>query len=156
MTKVPLPPVIRSTRSCVARVRRHRQGFTLAETIVAVLIVALVMAGLYQSVIASMKLLETTRNHYVASSITDARLERARTTRYADLALLAENNTLVDQYGLPTSTGTFRRTTAIATNGQPAGCTLVTVTTEVQNRQTGSYDMSSSMNTIMSDYDLPP
>jgi type II secretory pathway pseudopilin PulG len=110
----------------------RRSGFTLVETVIACAIVIMVLAGSYLILDASMNLLRTVRDAYAASTITNARLERARLIPVTDLAQLAESETLVDDYGLPTTGGRFRRTTVVSTNQPSFGCTQVVVTTDVK------------------------
>ena len=84
-----------------------------------------------------MRLLKSVSDGYAATTITNARLERARMilsnlTSVNGLTLLSETNTIVDAYGLPSTTGFFRRSTSVATNTPSANCAQLTVTTDVQ------------------------
>jgi len=90
------------------------------------------MGGCFLVLEASMNLLRATRDGYAATTITNARLERARMLTYTALTGLVETNTLVDDYGLPSSLGRFRRATSIAVNQPVTNCTQITVTTDVQ------------------------
>ena len=141
----------------LARTSR-RSGFTVIETVVACTIVLIAMAGCFLVLDASMNLLRSTRDGYAATTITNARLERARMVAFSDLPGLAENNTIVDEYGLPSTTGRFRRNTTISTNQPAAGCTQVVVTTDVQ--QPGKADGVSynarPMTGVFTSYDAAP
>ena len=101
------------------RSKSGQRGFTVIETVVASAIVLTAMAGCFLVMEASMNLLRSTRDGYAATTITNARLERARTIAYTSLPGLGESNTIVDDYGLPSTTGRFRRNTLISTTSIP-------------------------------------
>lgn len=95
---------------------RIKTGFTLIETVIAVMILALVMGGAYQSVCATARLSQKARLHYIAMHIANNRLERARNYAFYNLPLMADSNYVVNVQGAPDDKGEFRRTTIVTTN----------------------------------------
>jgi Tfp pilus assembly protein PilV len=134
-----------------------RRGFSLVETVIACTIILLVLAGSYMILDSSMGLVRTARDGYTATTISNARLERARMVPFADIPSLVETNTIVDDYGLPSTDGRFRRTTTISTNQPMAGCSQVTVTTDVRKagKPTQFYN-TRVMRGVFTPYDMPP
>lgn len=145
--------------SRMATLRRSvcRRGFSLVETVIACAIILMVLAGSYTILDSSMGLVRTARDGYTATTISNARLERARMIPFTDLPSLVETNTVVDDYGLPSTDGRFRRTTTISTNQPMAGCSQVTVTTDVRKagKPTQFYN-SRVMRGVFTPYDMPP
>lgn len=113
-----------------------KKGFTLVEAVISTALLVMVIGGSYKVVGSSQSLIYSARNHYVAINIARARLERVRNFAYDQLFSLGENNIVVNDSGVPSSDGYFRRTTVISTNGQPAGLTRIDVTTEIRNTKT--------------------
>lgn len=146
-------------RAGPCRVRKaRRRGFSVIETMVACTIILMVLAGSYYILSASMRLVRTARDGYAATTISNARLERGKTIPYGDLTGLAEAATVVDDYGLPTTTGRFRRWTTVSVNMPISGCTRVIVTTEVRKpgAVAGIYYNQRTMTGVFTPYDMPP
>lgn len=122
----------------------------------AAVILLISVTGAYRVVIASLNLLQVTRDHYVAGSISAARLERARNVPYVDLVLLAENGVVVDEFGLPSATGRFRRSTTVSLNAPSSGCTSLLVVTEIRDPRTKVFDSSENVTGVYTEYDSPP
>ncbi|MEI7901974.1 MAG: prepilin-type N-terminal cleavage/methylation domain-containing protein [bacterium] len=113
------------------RANRER-GMTLLEALVAMGVFALVMMATFPLVDQTMSRFQMSRDHYVAATICQARIERARGVPYADLPLLAESGAQVDDYGnLSVPGGRFRRTTTVVTNTPVAGMTMLTMETQI-------------------------
>ena len=74
---------------------------------------------------------QAARDHYVATTICQGRIERARAIPYADLHLMAEDRQLVDDHGNAAPNGRFRRTTVVQTDTPSAGLTMMQVRTEI-------------------------
>lgn len=116
----------------------YKHGFTLVEAVISMAILVLVIAGSYKLVSGSQALIYAARNHYVAINISRARLERVRNFGYDQLISLAESKIEVDDSGVPSSGGYFRRTTLVTTNFMP-GLTKVEVQTEIRNTKSLSF-----------------
>lgn len=109
-----------------------RQGFTLVEAVVASALLVLVIGGSYSLITRSQALIYSARNHYVAINIARARLERARNFAFDQLPTLTETNVVVNDSGIPSASGYFRRTTQVITNYQP-GLTYIQVRTDIRH-----------------------
>jgi hypothetical protein len=138
--------------------RHQRRGFSVIETVIACTLIMIVMAGSYLILDTSMNLVRTARDGYTTATISNARLERARMAAYSDLPTMAESNTVIDEYGLPTTLGRLRRTTTVSTNQPLAGCTTVVVTTEAHKPGAASsvYYNARSMTGVFTPLDTPP
>jgi hypothetical protein len=74
------------------------------------------------------------RDHYVATSICQSRIERARMIPFSDLLLLSEplnQPTYLNDFSAIEPGGRFRRTTLVSTNTPSAGLTTMTVSTYI-------------------------
>jgi type II secretory pathway pseudopilin PulG len=102
------------------------------ELLVAIGIMAVVFVGAFPLVDQMISRFQMARDHYVAASISQARIERARSIPYVDLPLYVETESQVDDYGAASSpNGRFQRTTSVITNSPIAGMTQMTVTTKI-------------------------
>jgi len=109
-----------------------KKGLTILEMMIATALFAIVMASVFPLVDQMMGRIQMARDHYVAATIAQARIERARGAPYADLSLMAENGALVDDFGNPSaSDGRFRRTTVVTPNFPVEGMTRMTVQTQI-------------------------
>ena len=88
-------------------------GFTLTEVMVATLILGLVMGGFFQVTSMSRRMRAQAQHHYVAVIVANNRIERAKHMRLADVALLQETDTVVNELGAPDPDGQYLRTTVI-------------------------------------------
>ena len=108
---------------------------TIVEVMVASTILALVMASTFPLVDHLLARIHMSRDHYVAASICQARIERARSISkdsYATLASLNEEGSLVDDFGnLAVPNGRFKRTTEIQVDTPTEGITQITVTVKI-------------------------
>jgi type II secretory pathway component PulJ len=152
-TNCPSAPLL--SRTCA---RRRRAGFSVIETVIACTIILIVLGGCYLILDSSMNLLRSARNSYTTTSITNARMERARMILFEDIPAMAESNTLVDEYGLPTSDGLFRRTTQVLTNQPLARCTTLIVKTEAHKPGAAPtvYGNACTMSGVFTKVDTPP
>ena len=108
------------------------RGITLLEMLIALSVFAVVMAATLPLANQFMARFQMARDHYVAASICQARIEHARRAPYGDLWLLAEKDALVDDYGNPANPGgRFRRTTRVVADSPVAGMTQMTVSAQI-------------------------
>lgn len=111
---------------------RRRDGFSMLELMVATSIMLVVFVSAFPLVDQMMGRFQMARDHYVAATICQARIERARAVPYSNIPLYAETKALVDDFGnLSSPNGRFRRTTSVATNAPSSGLTQMTVQTEI-------------------------
>jgi len=102
---------------------------TFASAIFMVVIVSFIplidgMAGRFQMA----------RDHYVATSTCQSRIERARMTPFSDLNLFIESNnnpSYLDDLGQIDPDGRFKRITTVSTNSPATGLTTMTVATHI-------------------------
>ena len=133
----------------------RRDGFTIIETVLSVVVLLMVMAGAYKIITMTASLNRVVRNHYVAANLAKNRLERARNFPYADLSMLAEDKVVVNDNGVPNTTGRFRRTTTVNTNHAP-GVTAITVTVDIKNLRSGTFRTESeNISSLFTEYLSP-
>jgi len=118
--------------------RNDKQGFSLVEALISIVLLAIVMAGAYSLIIQSGSAIRSARNHYIAVNVGRARLERARNFSYNELYMLSESDIVVDDSGNPTTLGSYRRSTTVSTNYQP-NLTMLSVQTEIRDRKTNTF-----------------
>jgi prepilin-type N-terminal cleavage/methylation domain-containing protein len=149
----------RATMNRADRKGLCRAAFTMIEVMVSAFLIALIMCGAYVLITRAATLSRVARNHYVAVSLARNRLERARTMDYNSLALLAENNVIVDDNGTPCPGATFSRTTTINTNwsaNPTQKVTYVNVVVKIRNMRTGQFvGEQETSESLYTDYTLP-
>jgi type II secretory pathway pseudopilin PulG len=105
---------------------------TLLELLVAMGLLAVIMTAALPLADQAMSRYQMARDHYVAATLCQARIERARGVPYTDLTLLAETRSLVDDFGnLADPDGRFRRTTTVSPDTPTAGLAQMTVRTDI-------------------------
>jgi prepilin-type N-terminal cleavage/methylation domain-containing protein len=137
-----------------------RAAFTMIEVMVSAFLIALIMCGAYLLITRAATLSRVARNHYVAISLSRNRLEHARTMDYNSLALLAENNVIVDDNGTPCPGATFSRTTTVNTNysADPAvKLTQISVVVKIRNIRTGQFtgEQEAESKSLYTDFSMP-
>ena len=80
---------------------RKQQGFTLAETVVAMALLAIIMMAVLPLVDQIICRFQMARDHYVAATLCQGRIERARSEPYDQLEAWEEVDVLVDAFGNP-------------------------------------------------------
>lgn len=115
-----------------------KNGFTLVEVVIALLLVVVVLAGAYLLIVHAARLTRMARDHYIAINIAKNRLERARNFQYSDLYLLQESNMIVDENGAPGENGRFNRSTEVITNYAP-NLTQINVTVRIRSRRNNQF-----------------
>ncbi len=105
---------------------------TVIEVVIASMVLAVVMAAAFPLVDQLLARIHMSRDHYVAATICQARIERAKAVPYCDLPLMAESDALVDDFGNPAVPGgRFRRTTQVVPDAPVAGMTQMTVSADI-------------------------
>ena len=107
----------------------------------AVALLALTLVGAYLMITQNSRLLLSARDHYVATTLCLARIERARNVEYTLLPLLAEGapGIRVNQDGAPDANGNFRRQTLVTTDSPDTGATTIDVVVSIINRRSGTF-----------------
>lgn len=114
-------------------------GITIVEILVAVVLLAIFMAGASKTLISHRALADITREHYTAVNIAKNRIELARTFDYTILPEFNENNQLVDLAGEPSSDtyARYRRSTVVVLTNNVAE---LTVTVEIRDHKTLDFE----------------
>jgi prepilin-type N-terminal cleavage/methylation domain-containing protein len=136
----------------VDRMKLGRNGFTLMEVVIALVILVAVMAGTYQAISFSARSRAVTRARYIAVVLANNRIERAKNFKYADLSLLAESDVVVDGSGSSDPDGQFRRTTVINPNFAN-NVTEIIATVQIR-KQDGTFadDRAETVRTLLTRY----
>jgi type II secretory pathway pseudopilin PulG len=121
--------------------KKHAFGFTIVEAVVAIGVTGMVFAGAYPLLTSTTRKLYQARDHYAATTICMAQIERARDIPYEQLgsSLGKDAKVRVNELGANDSLGRFRRTTLVQVDYPDPGLTSVTVTTDIMNRRTGEF-----------------
>ncbi len=120
---------------------KRKFGFSLTECVIAIFLTALVLAAAYPLLTSTTRKLHQARDHYAATTICLAQIERARDIPYDQLgsALGKDNAVRINESGSNDPDGRFRRTTAVQVNTPDEGVTLVVVTVDIMDRKSGSF-----------------
>lgn len=135
-----------------------RAGFTLTESVVAITLCAMVLAAAYPLLTSTTRKLYQARDHYAATTICLAQIERARDIPYEQLgnALGRDNKVRVNEMGATDPNGRFRRTTTVAVDSPDPGVTAVTVITDIMDRRSGVFaEEHESMSYLFTEYLKP-
>ena len=90
-----------------------RDGVTVVEVVVAVVILSMCIGGLCRLVLKARETSDQARSHYQAANIAKNRLERIKTFDFDQIEEFEEDEVLVDTSGSPVANSNFRRTTTV-------------------------------------------
>ena len=113
------------------RKRSPQAGFGLIETMFSMALLITIMTAAFLFLDQVMARFQMARDHYVATTICQGRVERARAIPYSDLSLMIEDKQLVDDFGSSLPAGRFRRTTQIELDTPSPGLTTMLVRTDI-------------------------
>jgi len=112
--------------------QNRQTGMTVLELAIALALMALVLTAAFPMIDGMMSRFQMARDHYVAATLCQGRIERARGVPYSDINLLVEHDMLVDDFGNPSSPGgRFRRTTTVVADSPAEGLAAMTVRTDI-------------------------
>ena len=107
-------------------------GMTVVELMVSMALLVMILAAAFPMVDQMMSRFQMARDHYVAASLCQGRIERARGVPYSNLDLFRETDAQVDDFGnAATPAGRFRRTTVVTVNTPATNMTLMKVRTDI-------------------------
>jgi type II secretory pathway pseudopilin PulG len=116
------------------KLSKNRKGMTMLEMMVAGAIFMMVIMSVFPLIDGMAGRFQMARDHYIATSICQSRIERARMTPYSDLTLFDEpltRPTYLNDLGDIQTSGRFRRSTLVSTNTPSAGLTTMKVTVHI-------------------------
>ena len=112
--------------------RGKRRGMTVLELMVAMALLIMIMAAAFPMIDQMLSRFQMARDHYVAASLCQGRIERAGAVPYSDLALFRETDVQIDDFGNASAPGgRFRRTTVVTVNTPTTNMTLMQVRTDI-------------------------
>jgi type II secretory pathway pseudopilin PulG len=108
------------------------RGMSLLEMTFASVIFMVIIVSIFPLIDGMLGRFQMARDHYIAASICQSRIERARMAPFSDLTLFNEttnNPSYLDDFGIVNPDGRFKRITIVSTNSPSNGlCTMTTAT----------------------------
>jgi type II secretory pathway pseudopilin PulG len=111
-----------------------QRGMSLIEVTFASAIFMIVIVSVIPLIDGMVGRFQMARDHYVATSICQSRIERARMTPFSDLSLFIEstnNPSYLNDVGDVDPDGRFKRITTVTTNSPATGLSTMTVSTYI-------------------------
>ena len=109
-----------------------QNGMTILELMVSMALLVIIMTAAFPMVDQMISRFQMARDHYVAASLCQGRIERARGVPYSNLSLFGEVETQIDDFGnVSVPGGRFQRTTQVVVNSPSTNLTTMTVTTAI-------------------------
>ena len=112
----------------------NKKGMSLLEMTFAGAILMVVIISVIPLIDGMVGRFQMARDHYIATSLCQSRIERARMIPIGDLKLLEEpvnRPAYLNDMGEIEPGGRFKRTTLVSTNSPSAGLSTMTVTTYI-------------------------
>jgi prepilin-type N-terminal cleavage/methylation domain-containing protein len=132
-----------------------RSGMTLIETLVALFVLGICIAGMCGLVVTVKQVNDRARDHYTAINLAKNRTERAKMFDFAEVPEFAEIGTVIDKHGSPTSAGRFQRITTVT--AVKSNLYEVVVEVKIKDRETLAFDSESEkVRTYIADLQLGP
>ena len=126
--------------TALSRLEKHRKraGISIVETMMALVILAVFIAGSSKILLAQRKLTDKAREHYAAINVAKNRIELCRTFEFGQMADFLERDIVVDHNGVSDTDGHFRRSTMMT----PISSNMVemVVVVEIQNRMSLNFE----------------
>ncbi len=117
-----------------------QRGMTVLELSIAMALLVVIMSAAFPLIDAMVSRFQTARDHYVAASLCQGRIERARGVPYSELDLFSESKMAVDDFGNTAPVkGRFRRTTTVKRDSPDEGLTTMYVKTEICSCSRGGW-----------------
>lgn len=139
-------------KPCSKRAQR-RLGQTMVETLVAVSILGLGIAGTSKVVVMTLQISSMTKDEHVCMQLANNRLERLDQVDFGDIGMWAASNQVVDSLGQANPNGNYRIDTQIIYPEQiETNYAEIIINTFIRNRTTLKFDNpSKQFVTITSD-----
>jgi prepilin-type N-terminal cleavage/methylation domain-containing protein len=113
---------------------RSRAGTSLVEVMIALTLFGVFTAGTCKLLVSHRKVLDSARDHYIAANLAKDRMELARTFEFDQVPELREQQLVVDESGIASPDGHYRRTTTVT--AVQTNLLKFAVTVDIQNRKT--------------------
>ncbi len=113
---------------------KSRAGISIIEVLMALSIFAVFSVGTCKLLTSHRRVLDMARDHYTASNLAKERMELARTFEFEQIPDLAEDQVLINESGIASLYGHFRRTTTITTVN--SNLYELAIRVDIQNRKT--------------------
>jgi Tfp pilus assembly protein PilV len=122
-------------------VPNRREGLTLVETCIAVLVFGIAVAGICALVLQNRQASDMARDHYVAANIARNRLEKAKQFNFSAVASFRETAQSVDIAGnrVSSNAAMFIRSTTITNVLGYTNLLSLIVTVQIRDRNTRTY-----------------
>ena len=131
--------------------RRGRQGLTVVEVMIAIMIFSICIGGICWLVVMAKNVSDQARDHYIASNIAKNRIERGRTIEFNALEQFEADQVLVDEMGAADETGMFRMTTSVSNINVTVKEVIVNV--DIRDRRTWEFgEEKESVSTYFADF----
>jgi type II secretory pathway pseudopilin PulG len=114
--------------------KNMQRGMSILEVTFASAIFMMVIVSVIPLIDGMVGRFQMARDHYVATSICQSRVERARMTPFSDLRLFIEstnNPSYLNDVGEVDPNGRFKRITTVTTNSPASGLATMTVETYI-------------------------
>jgi len=133
----------------------RRDGMTIIETVVAIVVFALCVGGICALVLQTKQTSDRARAHYTAINIAKNRLERATELGFDHVDFFGENQVVIDKNGSPDADGNYRRTTVV--NDVKSNLKQMVVTVDIKDRITLSFSgENETIRSYFADIQGPP
>ncbi|MCF7864854.1 MAG: prepilin-type N-terminal cleavage/methylation domain-containing protein [Kiritimatiellales bacterium] len=119
---------------CVDTKSKKCAGSTFIEALVAMSIFAIFITGACQLLVSHRKIMDMARDHYTAANIAKNRLELVRTFDFDQIPQLTESAIVVNDAGIASTQGHFRRSTTV--NTLNTNLYELAITVKIKDRKT--------------------
>jgi prepilin-type N-terminal cleavage/methylation domain-containing protein len=132
---------------CISLAKDERSGFTLIETLIAIVILTMAFLGLYTMIIGTIRGITFNNNRMIATTMALDRMERIKN---ADYDTVVAANYPPESYNTIAEYEQFQRTVSILEdNPSPA---MKTITVVVSWRNTAGATRNAMLNTIIAQW----
>jgi len=121
-------------KTCMENQSKSRAGSSIVEVMVALALFGVFTTATCKLLVSHRKVLDSARDHYIAANLAKDRIELARTFEFEQLRGLREKAIIVDESGLPSSFGHYRRSTTVTV--VRTNLYEMAITVDIQNRKT--------------------
>lgn len=118
--------------------RSRKEGIAMVEALLAIVLFALFITGSAKMLLSHRQMTDMARAHYTAINIAKNRLELIRSFDHDQRLDFEESNVLINNHGLPSQTGHYRRSTTFTEVS--SNITEVAISVDIRDRKTLKFD----------------